>query len=373
MTAEAAAELGIEIVVVEREANSPAGQIVGHEREIVGDWRDVAVRQELAKRVGLVTLENEFVDPSALRWFEQNGIGVFPGPETLETVQDKLRQKETIARAGIPVPTFRPVESAEALREIGSTLGWPLVLKSRRLGYDGHGNVTVSAPDEAEEALASLARPSGQRPGMASPESLFAEAFVPFSGELAVMVARGRDGTLAVYPTVETIQHHHICHEVIVPARVPGSVAARARDLAVAAVEAVGAVGIVGVELFYLADGTVLYNELAPRPHNSGHYTIEGCRTSQFSNHLRAVLGLPLGPTELVAPGVAMVNLLGTRSAVAQPTGVAAATAVPDAFVHLYGKKDVRPLRKMGHVTALDASPEAALARARHAAGLIEW
>jgi 5-(carboxyamino)imidazole ribonucleotide synthase len=187
------------------------------------------------------------------------------------------------------------------------------------------------------------------------------------------MVARRPDGATAAYPVVTTVQRDHICHEVVAPAALPESVAELARRSAVGAVEATGAVGVVGVELFLLPDERVLVNELAPRPHNSGHYTIEGCRTSQFANHLLGVLERPLGPTELVAPGAAMVNLLGTASGPARPRGVEAAAAQPDTFVHVYGKREVRIGRKMGHVTALGSSPDEALAKARRAAAMIEW
>jgi 5-(carboxyamino)imidazole ribonucleotide synthase len=368
MTAEAARDLGVPIVILERGLGSPAGQIVGPANEIDGDWRDPSARDGLARRVDLITLENEFVDADALDWFVDRGVPVYPGPATLRVIQDKLRQKETLAAAGLPVPAFRPVRAEPDLHWAGRDLGWPLLLKARRLGYDGHGNVTVETPSGARSAIAALAGPNAPEP-----LDLYAEAFVPFRGELAVMVTRGRDGSLAVYPVVETFQQNHICHEVVVPARVPANVQDRAREIAVAAVEAVDAVGVMGVELFWLDDGAVLVNELAPRPHNSGHYTIEACRTSQFANHLRAVLGLPLGPVERVAPAAAMINLLGTRAAPASPVGVEAAKAVENTFLHLYGKRDVRPGRKMGHVTALGDTPEEALVRAGRAAGLIIW
>ncbi|HEX5415660.1 MAG TPA: 5-(carboxyamino)imidazole ribonucleotide synthase [Chloroflexota bacterium] len=368
MTAEAAADLGVEIFILESEAGSPAGQIVGADHEIVGTWRKLDDARALAERVDLITLENEFVDADLLAALVEAGTPVLPGPETLRIIQDKLLQKQTLAARGLPVPAFRPVASEIELLAAGHDLGWPLVLKARRLGYDGHGNATVNGPTEASAAIARLAGP-----GAPAPLDLYAEGFVPFAGELAMMVARGRDGACVAYPLAETVQRDHICHEVVVPARVPEAVASRARKIALAAVDAADAVGVVGVELFLLTDGEILVNELAPRPHNSGHYTIEACETSQFGNHLRAVLGRELGSPDLVAPGAAMVNLLGTRQAPAAPGGIAQAERVPRAFLHLYGKREVRPGRKMGHVTALGESPEAALAAARRAANFIEW
>lgn len=370
MTAEAGRNVSLDIVILEREAGSPAGQIVGSENEVVGDWRDIAAREALAERVDLITLENEFVDAPILAWFVERGVPVFPTPRTLGVIQDKLRQKEALAAAGLAVPPFAPVASPSDLSAVGDRLGWPLVLKARHLGYDGHGNATVGSPAEIDSAVRRLA---GSRSGENTPLDLYVEGFVPFSQELAVMVVRSRDGSVAAYPVVETIQRDHICHEVIAPARVPTDVAARARALAIAAARAVDAVGVVGVEMFALRDGTVLLNELAPRPHNSGHYTIEACQTSQFANHLRGVLGQPVGPIDLVAPAAAMVNLLGTRTAPANPKGVLDAGAVEGVTVHLYGKREVRPGRKMGHVTALGTSPDEALERARRAARLVEW
>ncbi len=370
MTAEAARDLGVEITILEREAGSPAGQIVGPAREIVGDWRNLEARAALAERVDLITLESEFVAADALQWLVDRGTPVYPGPATLRVVQDKLLQKERLSEARLAVPRFKVVRREADLLAAGAELGWPLLLKARRLGYDGHGNATVDGPDATAAAIESLAGSAGRRDGDLD---LYVEEFVHFAGEIAVMVTRGRDGSIAAYPVVDTFQQNHICHEVVAPARLPAAVAERARGLAIQAVEAVDAVGVVGVEMFWLDDGTVLLNELAPRPHNSGHYTIEACRTSQFANHLRAVLGWPLGPVELVAPAAAMVNLLGTRSAPANPGGVEEAGSIDRAYLHLYGKRDVRVGRKMGHVTALGDTAEDALARARRAARCIVW
>lgn len=363
MTAEAAPALGVEVIVLERSAGSPASRVC---EEVVGDWHDEATRAAFADRCDLITLENEFVDADAPEWFVARGCPVYPTPATVRTIQDKLCQKETLAAAGLPVAAFRAVESAADVRRAGEALGWPLVLKARRNGYDGYGNATLRGPDEVDAALARLS--GGTSAGGAG--GLYVEGWVPFVQELAMMVVRGRDGSRAPFPLVETVQQSHICHEVVAPARVPADVAERAREAAVGAVEAVGGIGVTGVELFLLPDGEILVNELAPRPHNSGHYSIEACRTSQFANHLLGVLGRPLGPTDLVRGGAAMVNLLGTKNGPANP---AVAAIPPDVFVHIYGKKDVRVGRKMGHVTALADTPEAALVRARAVAEAVEW
>ena len=325
---------------------------------VEGDWRDASAVAALGRAARVVTLENEFVDPDALAAVGAAGTPVRPAPADLAVVQDKALQKERLRGAGLPVPEFRVVASAEEAAAAGRDLRWPLMLKARRLGYDGYGNATCEGPDEAREAFARLD----------AGEGVLAERFLRFERELAVMVARG-PGEALPYPVAQTVQRDHVCHEVVVPAPVTSGVAAAARDVALAAAEAAGGIGVTGVELF-LVEGRVLVNELAPRPHNSGHYTIEACETSQFESHLRGVLGLPLGPVDMRAPAAAMVNLLGDRAGPSAPE-LREAMAVAGAHVHLYGKAEVRPRRKMGHVTALGATPEEALARARAGAAAV--
>jgi 5-(carboxyamino)imidazole ribonucleotide synthase len=261
-----------------------------------------------------------------------------------------------LLRAELPVAAFAPVEGPAELKRIGAELGWPLMLKARRDGYDGYGNVLVRNPEEAEAACDKLGWPK---------RTLFAEAFVSFQRELAVIVVRGIDGGTVVYPTVETRQDPtlHICRVVIAPADVEASVAHQAAEIARGAVQAVDGVGTFGVELFLLGSGQVLINELAPRPHNSGHYSIEASATSQFSNHVRAVLGLSLGSAVMRAPFAVMVNVLGSGDSIA--ADLAAALSVPDVHVHLYGKAENRRGRKLGHVTALGSQADEALARAQ--------
>jgi 5-(carboxyamino)imidazole ribonucleotide synthase len=357
MTAEAAARLGVEVAILEREAASPAARIAA--REVVGNWTDPSEVAALAEGALAVTLENEFVEVAALEHLAARGVPVYPTARTLATVQDKLAQKRFMRDADVPLPDFAEVSTQEDILRAGEVWGWPLVLKARRNSYDGYGNATLRGAEDIEGACARLGWPERQ---------LLVEAWVPFARELAVMVTRGRDGACAVYPVVETVQQNHICHVVRAPAPGDLQVIARAAEIGRRAVEAIEGVGVFGIELFETADGTVLYNEIAPRPHNSGHYTIEGCVTSQFENHLRAVLGLPLGSTELVAPAAVMVNLLGTRDGPARTEGLSAALAVPGAHVHIYGKVAARPGRKMGHVTALDDTLDEAEACARSAA-----
>jgi len=361
MTVQAASALGLDIVIAERFANSPAARLTSQSVVFHDAWDDPQALDHLAKLAPVVTLENEFVDARVLHALEERGVQVRPAPVCVGVVQDKLLQKQALARAELPVPPFREVADPAGLIAAADELGWPLMLKARRDGYDGRGNVVVRTAADAESACAALGWPR---------RALFAEALVSFERELAALVVRGPDGQVAQYPLVETRQDPtlHICREVLAPTDLPAGVTAHAASIARGAVEAVGGVGAFGVELFLLPDRQVCINELAPRPHNSAHYTIEACFSSQFDNHVRAVLGLPLGDPGLRAPAAAMVNLLGTGTHALADADLAAALVEPRAFVHLYGKAENRPGRKMGHITALGVSVDEALAIARSAA-----
>jgi 5-(carboxyamino)imidazole ribonucleotide synthase len=357
MTAIAALPLGVDVVVLEKNPGSPAARLSPD--CLIGDWADPATLRQFAGRCDVITLENEFVDASALAVLEQAGCRVFPPAACIAVTQDKLAQKNALQKAGLPVPRFRAVASLAETIAAARDFGGRSVLKTRRNGYDGKGNFTLKS--EADAAAGWVALGGGQN-------ELMLEAFFPFERELAVIVTRGRDGALAVYPVVETIQRQHVCHLVKAPAQIPDELARRAEDLARRAIEAVGGVGSFGVELFLTAAGELAINELAPRVHNSGHYTIEACACSQFENHVRAVLGWPLGNPRMVAPAAVMANLLGTEKAPGQPLGLPQALQTPGARVHLYGKLMSGPGRKMGHITALGDSVEAAQAIAERAA-----
>jgi len=363
MTVEAASRLNFKVAILEAEEDSPAGRIAAF--EIVGHWSDLEALEKLSRACDVITLENEFVDAEVLQRLEAAGRPVYPGGLTLALVQDKARQKQTLLAAGLPVPAFAPVASPAQVVEFGQSYGWPLVLKARRNGYDGRGNYTLRGPEDTVEGFQRLGGPERE---------LMVEQHIPFVKELAVMVVRARDGITALYPVVETIQKNHICHSVTAPAEIKPEVAEKAGQLARQAIETIDGVGVFGVELFLTSTDQLLINELAPRPHNSGHYTIEACPTSQFENHLRAILGLPLGATTLLAPA-AMVNLLGTNNREGGPSGLAEALAVPGANLHLYGKTLSRPSRKMGHLTALapDRTAAAALKIAQEAASYLEF
>ena len=357
MTCLAAWPLGISVAVLGRIGEPAAGIATGL---VEGDWHDADAVARLGVECGVVTLENEFVEASALAAVEAAGTPVRPTPAAVATVQDKALQKDMLRTEGIPVPPFAVADRASDVEALGRDFGWPLMLKSRKLGYDGYGNATCQTPAEAVAAFERLDRGEG----------VLVEAFVAFTRELAVMVARRPGGEAVPYPVAETRQRDHVCHEVLVPAPIDPSTAGRAEEIALQAAATALAIGVMGVELFVLADGRILVNELAPRPHNSGHYTIEACETSQFENHLRGVLDLPLGSVEMRTQRAVMVNLLGTRTGPAE-VSIAAASAVPGAHLHLYGKSEVRVGRKMGHVTALGSTLEDSLKRARQAAAQV--
>lgn len=362
MTLQAASRLGIDVVIAERFADSPAARLTSHSIVFPNSWDDAALLDELAKLTPVVTLESEFVDWRVLQSLEHRGVAVRPSAACIGVVQDKLLQKQALARAELPVPVFQGIEGPEMVVEAGAELGWPLMLKARRDGYDGRGNTVVRNAREAQAACQRLGWPN---------KTLYAEAFIDFERELACMVVRGLDGAVVQYPVVDTIQDPdlHICREVLAPADVPETVARQAATIARGAAEAVDSLGALGVEMFLLRDGQVVINELAPRPHNSGHYSIEACWTSQFDNHVRAVLGLPPGDPSLRESAAAMVNLLGSGAQTIGP--MADALIEPHTFVHLYGKTENRLGRKMGHVTALGTTAIEAREAAVRAAGKI--
>ncbi|PSQ11742.1 5-(carboxyamino)imidazole ribonucleotide synthase [Halobacteriales archaeon QS_5_70_15] len=346
MLGEAAGRLGVEVVVSDPTPDCPARPVVRD--QVVGDFADAATMRELAERADVLTYEIELADPDALEQVgQETGTPVHPDPDTLRTIQDKLVQNRAYAEAGIPTPAFRRVDDAEDLRAAGEELGWPLMLKARSGGYDGRGNFPVSGPDEAEGALGELGGPA------------IAEAFVEFDRELAVIGVRGADDR-RTFPVTETIHREEILRESVSPARTDDATLERAREVARDVLDEMDGRG----ETAEPRDGAgeILVNEVAPRPHNSGHWTIEGCHVSQFEQHVRAVLGWPLGSTGRRDTTVS-ANVLGDVSEPepAELRNVGRALAEPRLSLHWYGKREVRPLRKMGHLTAV-AGPEEGVA-----------
>lgn len=358
MTAQAASQLGCEVVILERTSDFPASSLAAE--CIVGDWNTPEPLLKLAGMADVVTLENEFVPADLLQTVEARGHKVWPSSRALSLVQDKLLQKQTLQKAGLATPLVEAVNSIEDLQGFADRNGLPFILKARFNGYDGKGNVTVRALSELQPAWKTLRGDSGNL--------LCAEEFCHFERELATIVTRGQDGATIAYPIVETVQKNHICHTVRAPAAIPQDLASRATQLAISAVTTVGGTGCFGVEMFLTGDGKLSINELAPRVHNSGHYTIEACDCSQFENHIRAVLGWPLGSTAMRVPAAVMVNLLGAGPGAGVPTGLNLALAVPGAHLHIYGKRQAAAGRKMGHITALASTAEQAFRTAQSAA-----
>jgi len=361
MTGEAASALGLSMAVLAERADDAACAVAAE--VLLGSPLIEADLRSLALRAGVVTFDHEQVDLAAVRALVAGGALVRPGLQTLEMAVDKAHMRAVLAGAGIPVPAHVVLElgpehgPATALDEIdrfAHTYGWPLILKSARGGYDGKG---VWPVDDAAHAAAVLAPFSG---------TLLVEEMVPFSAELAVMVARRPSGETVTWPATETAQVGGVCREVLVPGRLSHDVIDRARDLGQRVAEIAGAVGVLAVELF-LSEGALMVNEIAARPHNSGHWTMEGAVTSQFENHLRAVLDLPLGSTALAHEQVASVNIFGGPGGENPLTNLACGLAVEGAHVHLYGK-EARPGRKLGHVTVCGDDAEDVRQRAWAAA-----
>ena len=274
--------------------------------QFAGRFDDEEALVRFARKCDVVTLENEFLDGALLsRIQKRSGTSILPSPASFMKLESKFLEKETFRRAGIPVTPYRKITSAQELQAFADEHGYPFVLKSSKGGYDGYGNKTVHSQDEQKTAFASLGGDAGHE--------LIAEAFIPFHKELAVQIARNQTG-IAVYPCCETIQKGHICKTVIAPAQINESISDEACRLASVAMEAIDGIGLFAFEFFLTDDGRLFLNESAPRPHNSGHYSIEGCVTSQFENHIRAIMGLPLGSTDMRAPAAVMENILGLQN-----------------------------------------------------------
>jgi 5-(carboxyamino)imidazole ribonucleotide synthase len=355
MSAFAAKRMGFNVVILEKHRNSPAGQV--SDAELTGWVNDTAMLRKLAKLCDVVTLENEFVDYHRIELIEKLGRKVYPSSKTISLIQDKFIQKETLAKNKIPVPKFIEISHKKDFDNIVNELKLPFILKSRKMGYDGYGNAFVKNKKDFEKAFDKLTHRHSK---------LMTEELIDFKMELAVMVARTKK-EIKVYPVVQTIQKNHICHTVIAPAKINNKIAFKAKQIAVQSVKAVNGYGIFGIEMFYTANGKILVNEMAPRPHNSGHYTIEGCYTSQFENHIRAVLNLPLGSPEMVKPGAVMINLLGKTNNSGTVRNYSNALENDKAHLHIYGKEHSRTGRKMGHITVIGNDLKEILKTARKA------
>ncbi|KAG2498284.1 hypothetical protein HYH03_003545 [Edaphochlamys debaryana] len=358
MMALAAANLGVRVKCLDPTPDAPASVAAQH---VQGHFRDAAAIEDFVKSQGVdvLTMEIEHINTDALALAAKDvKVDIEPSPGTIRVIQDKYAQKQHFAAHGVPLPEFRNIACRGCMESTGKAFGYPFMLKAKRLAYDGKGNYVVRSESDIDAAAAAL---GGYEAG------LYAEKFAPFVKELAVMVVRSRGNSVVSYPVVETIHKDNICHVTEAPAEVAPSLQAKARAIAEKAIACLEGAGIFGVEMFLLPDGEILLNEVAPRPHNSGHYTMDGCVTSQFENHVRAVLGWPLGETRLTAGSAIMLNLLGEADGdegvrmAHQIMGKAYAT--PGCKVHWYGKDGMKLGRKVGHINIIAESREEARAK----------
>ncbi len=334
MLALAAARLGFDVAILSPEADSPAARVTAH--AIIGGYDDAEALAQLSRLCSAVTYEFENVPSAAVERLQALGCDVAPGALALATAQDRVTEKSFFRSAGIGTVDFAIIDAASDIAPALERLGAPALLKTRREGYDGKGQAWVRSAAEAQAAFASI----GGAPAIL-------EARAAFRRELSIIAARGRDGTVATYPLTENIHRDGVLHISRAPALASTPTRDRACEIAALTLARLDYVGVAGIELFELADGALLVNEFAPRVHNSGHWTLDACEVDQFEQHIRAVAGWPLGPTEPFA-AVEMHNLLGHEA-----LDWAALSAEPGARLWLYGKRDVEPGRKMGHVNRL--------------------
>ncbi len=345
MFAIAARRMGYRVHTLSPDSDTPTGQVA--DLEVTAPYEDLDAVRRFARGVSAVTFEFENV-PAETAAAAAEHTPVRPGGSVLHTTQQRIREKTFLQSHGLPVAPFRIVNSAESLERAVAELGCPCILKTADFGYDGKGQVRIEAPSQAAVAWETI----GKRDAVL-------EGFITFAKEMSVVAARSVTGEYADFGVVENSHTNHILDLTVAPANVPAQVQKRAREIARAVLEHLDVVGVLCVELFLTHDNDLIINELAPRPHNSGHFTFDACVTSQFEQQLRAVCGLPLGSTAQLCPS-AMVNLLGDEWSSGEPNWAAAA-AFPSVKIHLYGKMNARPGRKMGHLTALADTSENAV------------
>src|SRR3989344_1770013 len=350
----AAKKMGFFVIVTDPTPNSPAGQVA--DRQIVGDYKDAKATRQLARLSDVITIEAEFVNDEVLQKIASSGKSVHPSPKTISIIKDKLRQKEFLKKNKIPTAEFVSVQSADDVIKASKKFGYPMYLKAREDAYDGKGNHLLESEKDINVGFKKL-----------KVRSLYLEKFIPFVKEIAVMVARSITGEVKAYPVVETIHRDSICDTVIAPAKISPIARKRAQALAEKTIKLLKGAGVFGFEMFLTRDNKVLINEIAPRVHNSGHYTIEASVTSQFEQHIRAICGLPLGNTALTQKAVVMKNILGTKHGFDYPKGVEKALAIKNVSIHIYGKHESRPQRKMGHITVMGETIDECLRKAEKA------
>lgn len=348
-------------VILDPTKNCPADSIA--DEHIIAGFDDMDAMLLLASKVDVVTYEFEHINVDALRKMEDGGHKVYPSSETLFHIQNKFHQKNWLKQHGLPVPDFIDIKSYDDLLKAPDIFGYPLILKTCTGGYDGKGNAVIHNESEIKEAFDSLG-------SLSLP--LMVEEFIPFEKEVSILVCQNTKGDVEVFPIAENVHVNSILDETTVPAKISEESKNKAMDIARKTSKVFKAYGMLCIELFVLKSGDILINELAPRPHNSGHYTIEGCYTSQYEQHIRAILGLPLGNPNLIRP-TAMKNIIGNINGKAIVKGLDEAYSVPNVKIHIYGKEEVKVGRKMGHITATGNTIEEALEEVRFAHSKISF
>ncbi|AEH50292.1 5-(carboxyamino)imidazole ribonucleotide synthase [Pseudothermotoga thermarum] len=348
MLAMEAKRMGYSVVVLDPTENSPAGQVADF--QIVAPFSDKTALRKLAEQSDVITYEFEHIDAEALHELEIENHTVIPSSKTLKIIKDKYLQKMTLYNANLPVPPFCKIESKEDLVKRIGEFGLPVVLKARQGGYDGKGNFVIKSESDVDLAYEKLAG-----------KDLMLEKYIHFVKELSILVARNFEGEVKFYPVVENIHEENILRITKVPAQIDSSIKSKVEQIARKVVEVLNDCGIFCIELFLDSNGQVFINEIAPRPHNSGHYTIEACVTSQFEQLVRILTGMPLGSTQLISPCV-MVNILGNDEVFGKYTveGLEKILSMEKVYLHLYGKSTTSRLRKLGHITVLDENVEKA-------------
>jgi phosphoribosylaminoimidazole carboxylase PurK protein len=343
MLTQAAHKLGFGVAILEKSTDCPAYSVLDFQQDkfIASELSDYDKLLELASYSNFLTFEIEHIDTQNLiKLQNETGKTIYPSPKALEVINDKFTQKYFLKKAGLPVGKFEPIRSIKNFDKLARQLGFPLVIKSRKGGYDGGGNFVVNSKNDLEPLIFKLDL-------TVTHEQYFVEKFVPFEREISVLLARRVNGEVAVYPVIETFQESNVCSKTIVPSTLGLEIQEKAKQIAIEITQKFGYVGVIAVEMFVLESGKVLINEIAPRVHNSGHWTMDGSETGQFEQHIRCITGMELGSVENKAPATAMYNIFGSNNEVLKNLKANPKTNIS---TYDYNKKEVRPNRKMGHV-----------------------
>ncbi len=355
MIAQEAVKMSISVIILDPTPNCPASQVCNE--QIIADFKEEGAIKELSTKSDIITYEIELANSKALAMLQSSKYPIHPSPDTLRTIQNKYRQKVFLKKNKIPVVDFRLVNSNSDISSLTKNYGYPLMLKACEDSYDGRGNFLIKSKEQISHGV-----------DLFKNREIFVERFINFKKEISVMVARNHDGQIESFPVVENIHQNNILLKTLAPANISKKTESKAKKIAEETLNCLKGSGIFGIEMFITENDDVLVNEIAPRPHNSGHYSIESCSISQFEQHIRAVLNMPLMKPKLLRPAV-MINILGPEG----PTGtydligIQKFFSIPETRLHLYGKQKSSPRRKLGHITATGESLEEAHSRAEKA------